>query len=237
VGLANAVDTQLAIVQETTWGVTPTTPAFKKVRITSENLVAGLTTVQSQELRPDRNITDLPLVAAAAAGGFNFELSYFTFDDILAAVLFGNWSEDSLVNGQSANMKSFTIEKRFDMGGGAYEYFRYRGMVPNTLTLNIGVDSIITGSVEFIGKREDVASALIPGATYINATTNPVLNATRDFETLSIGNDSNNYISSMDMTISNNLRSQRAVAHLEGIGVGTGSFTVTGSMTVYVTDQ
>jgi hypothetical protein len=130
-------------------------------------------------------------------------------------------------------MKSFTIEKRFDMGGGLYEYFRYRGMVPNTLTLNLGVDAIITGSVEFIGKNEDVAGSLISGATYVDATTNPVLNATRDFAMFSIGGDVQNYISSISMTISNNLRSQRAVAHLEGIGVGTGSFTVTGSMTVY----
>jgi hypothetical protein len=233
VGLANAVDTQLSIVQETTWGVTPGNPVFKKTRITGESLVAGLTTVQSQELRPDRNVPDLPLVAAAAAGGFNFELSYSTFDDLLAAVLFGNWSGNGITNGQSANMKSFTIEKRFDMGEGSYEYFRYRGMVPNTLTLNIGADSIITGSVEFIGKREDVASTLISGASYTDATGNPVLNATRDFAMFSIGGDVNNYVSNMDMSISNNLRAQRAVAHLEGIGVGTGNFTVTGSMTVY----
>jgi hypothetical protein len=237
VGLANAVDTQLAIVQETTWGVTPTTPVFKKTRITGESLVAGLTTVQSQELRPDRNISDLPLVAAAAAGGFNFELSYSTFDDLLASALFGNWSGNSLTNGQSANMKSFTVEKRFDMGGGLYEYFRYRGMVPNTVTLNLGVDAIITGAVDFIGKSEDVASSLISGATYVDATTNPVLNATRDFAMFSIGGNVNNYVSSISISIANNLRSQRAVAHLEGIGVGTGSFTVTGSMTVYFRDR
>lgn len=232
-GLANSVDTQIAAVRETEWGVTPTSPVFRKLRITGESLSAGLTTVASQELRPDRNVTDLALVAASAAGGINLEFSYGTFDDLIEAVLFGNWTGDAIVNGQSANMKSFTIEKRFDMGGGDYEYFRYAGMVPNTLTLNLGVDAIITGSMEFLGKREEADTDLMAGATYLDATTDDVLNATSDFATFSIGGDASNFVMSMDITISNNLRAQRAVAHLEGIGVGTGQFTITGSMSTY----
>ena len=231
--LANAADTQLAIVKETVWGVTPSTPTFQKMRITSESLTAGITTVASAELRPDRNVPDLPVVAASAGGGLNFEFSYATFDELLASVLFGKWQGDTLTNGQSANMQSFTIEKRFDMGGGNYEFFRYAGMVPNTMTLNLGVDSIITGSFEFVGKREEADTNLIPGATYADATTNTVLNATRDFAMFSIAGDAQNYVQSMDITITNNLRAQRAVAHLEGIGVGVGQFTVTGSMNVY----
>lgn len=231
--LANAVDTQIAIVKETTWGVTPSNPAFQKMRITGESLTAGLTTVASQELRPDRNVTDLALVAASAAGGINFEMSYSTFDMLLEALLFGNWTGNVLTNGQSSNMKSFTIEKRFDVGDGNFEYFRYAGMVPNTMTINLAVDSIITGSFEFMGKSEEAGTSLIPGASYAEPTINPVLNATRDFASFSLGGLTDCYVMSMDMTISNNLRSQRAVAHLRGIGVGTGQFSVTGSMNVY----
>ena len=231
-GLASAIDTQIAIVPETVWGVTPTSPAFRKLRVTGESLVAGLGTVESQELRPDRNVSDVSLVSASASGALNFELSYSTFDDLIAAALFGTWSGNALKNGASSNMKSFTIEKRFDLGG-SYEYFRYRGMVPNTMTLTLGVDAIITGSFEFMGAREDSAGGSLPGAIYQEATSNPVLNATGNFATLSVGGDSQNFIASMDMTVNNNLRAQRAVAHLESIGVGTGQFSVTGNMNVY----
>ena len=231
--IASAVDTQLSIAKETEWGITPSNPVFKRTRITSESLTAGLTTVASQELRPDRNVSDLPLVAASASGGFNFEFSYSTFDDILAAVMFNDWVGNSVTNGKSEKQQSFTIEKRFDMKSGSYEYFRYAGMVPNTLSLTLGVDAIVTGSVEFMGKREEADTSPILGSTYINPTTNSVLNATRDFAMFSVGGDTQHFIQSIDMSISNNLRAQRAVAHLEGIGVGTGQFTVTGAMNVY----
>ncbi|MDR1648764.1 MAG: Ig-like domain-containing protein [Synergistaceae bacterium] len=231
-GLASSIDTQIAIVPETVWGVTPSSPVFQKLRITGESLVAGLGTVESQELRPDRNVSDVALVSANASGSLNFELSYSTFDELIAAVMFGAWTRNALKNGASSNMKSFTIEKRFDLGG-SYEYFRYRGMVPNSMTLTLGVDAIITGSFEFMGVREDIAGGALFGATYQESTHNPVLNATSSFAELSIDGDSQNFIASMDMTANNNLRAQRAVAHLESIGIGTGQFSVTGSMNVY----
>jgi hypothetical protein len=232
-GLASAIDTQIAIVPEGVWGVTPDNPAFSKIRVTGESLTAGLGTVESQELRPDRNVSDVALVSANASGSLNFELSYGTFDELIAASLFGAWNSNALMNGASSNMKSFTVEKRFDLGGGVYEYFRYRGMTPNSMTLTLGVDAIITGSFEFMGLREDVSGGLLTGASYQETNANPVLNATSSFATLSIGGDSQNLIASMDLTVSNNLRAQRAVAHLESVGMGTGQFSLTGNMNVY----
>lgn len=230
---ANTVDTQLAMAKEQEWGVTPSSPIFQKLRITGESLNGNFTTVTSQELRPDRNVTDVTPVAANAGGGINIEMSYGTFDDLLAALLFNEWQGNALTNGPSENLQSFTLEKRFTTDRGTYEYFRYAGMVPNSMTLNLGVDGIITGSFDFMGKREEADSTLIPGATYQEPTTSKVLNATDDFVSFSLGGEMGNYVSSMTLTISNNLRSQRAVGHFEGIGVGTGQFAVTGSMSVY----
>ena len=234
VSLVNAVDTRLAICREVGgWGGIPPNPMFRVMRVTSESLTAGASTVSSAELRPDRNVSDLTVVSVGASGGFNFELSYGTFDDIIEAVMFGNWSGNALTNGPTLNQKSFTIEKRFDMGGGQFEYFRYLGMVPNSLTLDMGVDAIITGSVEFIGRCEEASSMAIFSATYADATTNPVLNATRDFAMFSLGGDVENYVQKLTMNITNNLRQQRAVAHVSPIGIGSGNFEVTGSIDVY----
>lgn len=235
--LANAQDTQVSYVEEPEWGVTPANPVFQVLRMTGETLTGEYGTVTSSEIRPDRNVTDLTIVSGGAGGGIAVEMSQGTFDDLIGGVLFGQWNSDALVNGESAKRRSFTVEKRFDKGGGDYTYFRYTGMIPNTLALELGVDAILTGNFEFMGREATISDALLPGQTYLPATTTEVFNATSDFEGLSIAGDETNYVQSLSINVTNNLSAQRAVGHLYNIGAATGTFTVTGSAAIYFRNE
>lgn len=82
---------QLARVTEVTIGTTPNTPSMTKVRVTGENLVYDISTVQSEEIRPDRLIPDLIQVGGRVTGGFNFELSYGAFDEEIESAMFSTW--------------------------------------------------------------------------------------------------------------------------------------------------
>lgn len=86
--MADANYASIGFIKETTWGVTPTTPRLKALRITGEDLKHEKETIQSQEVRSDRQVADLVEVGVQAAGGFEFELSYGSFTPFLTAALF-----------------------------------------------------------------------------------------------------------------------------------------------------
>jgi len=74
------------------YGVIPATPVPNTLRITGESLSFALKTEVSKEIRSDRQETDLVLTDASASGGFNFELSYNEFDDLMAAACQAAWT-------------------------------------------------------------------------------------------------------------------------------------------------
>lgn len=81
---------QLFQMPEVTYGVIPGT-ALKELRFTGESLKFNIATTQSQEIRSDRQITDLPQVGADVNGGFNFELSYNAYDDLIEGAMLASW--------------------------------------------------------------------------------------------------------------------------------------------------
>ena len=74
-------------VEETVYGTTPTNPALDQVRLTGTTLALARDSLQSEEIRDDRQITDFRLGANRVAGDINFEMSYSSFDQFLEAVL------------------------------------------------------------------------------------------------------------------------------------------------------
>jgi len=82
----------IAKVRETTFGVTPATPAFKAIRETSSSLAVNPQTVVSNEIRSDRQVPDLILTALQAGGDVAGEMSFAAMDDDLEEVLQGSWT-------------------------------------------------------------------------------------------------------------------------------------------------
>lgn len=80
----------IAYVSESTWGTTPASPSLTKIRLTGESLTHEKTTVQSEEIRDDRQISDLVEVGSQASGGIDFELSYAAMQDFFKAALFAD---------------------------------------------------------------------------------------------------------------------------------------------------
>lgn len=231
---ASASEVRLALIEETAWGVTPATPAFKTIRLTSENIQPSKNTVRSNELQPDRNVVDEIQVGRSVAGPIAFELSYATFDDLLRSLLFADWSTNKIQNGAGAGT-SFTAERRIALPAGTYEYQRFTGLVANSLSLNINSGGILTGEFGMMGKFGGRGTYIITGATYTAPNTNPVLNATSHFASINIPGLTGTVprIQSLTMNITNNIRSQNAVGSVDAIGLAPGIFEVTGTITTY----
>lgn len=79
-------------IAESAYGETPATPVFKPIRHTGMTLGVQRGSLQSEELRPDRQISDFRLGAVSVAGDITTELSFTSFDAFLEAVLMGTWA-------------------------------------------------------------------------------------------------------------------------------------------------
>lgn len=228
---ANASETRLAFVTESAFGVTPATPTFQNLRFTGESLNLDRENVVSNEIRPDRNVPDLIQVGGGASGGFDFELSYGTFDTLLESVMQNAWNADVLKNGITP--KFLTLEKTFELGA-TDSFIRYTGMAADTLSLNCAARQIVTGSFGFMGKGGSADTSIISGATYTDATTTDVLDAASSFANLTVeGVSPSPRLMSVALNITNNLRMQPEIGAIDTAGIGSGRFEVTGTIEAY----
>jgi hypothetical protein len=101
----------LSYIKETTWGTTPATAPPTEIRMTGESLSYDISNITSSEIRDDRQVTDLIQSGASMTGGFNFELSYASFDDFLAGALFSTWSAKKDTTSTVISVATLTVNK------------------------------------------------------------------------------------------------------------------------------
>ncbi len=99
--MANGSRHSMRYVAEATYGTTPATPAFKPIRHTSTTLGLSKESLQSEEIRDDRQIADFRHGAYQVGGDMNIELSFASFDDLLEATLLGTWVANTTTGSQS----------------------------------------------------------------------------------------------------------------------------------------
>lgn len=158
----------LYAIAEATYGVTPNTPAFDTIRHTGATLGITKGSFVSEELRPDRQISDMRHGTKQTGGEIQFELSYGSFDKFLEAVLCGTWTGDVLKAGTTR--RSFSVLRDFaDITTDRFEL--YTGVELNNLSLTVPVEGMVTGSFATVGKGMTIADAAPADSTYNAPTT------------------------------------------------------------------
>jgi hypothetical protein len=221
----------LRFIEEATWNTLPGTPTMAPIRFTGESLSASVENVVSAEIRDDRMVTDLIQVSRQNNGGFDFELSYGTFDLLLQGALFGTWADNVLKNGVVENF--YSIEKAFlDID----EYFLYTGMMVNGFSLNLSTGAIATGSFDFIGSTATLAQATNTASVSAATTTRP-LNCMADVATLKEGSTATVltgiHVQELSFSIANNLRPVHKITSNVLADVGVGKMDITGTLSAY----
>ena len=227
--MADTNRTSLYLLEESTFGTTPASSAWATLRPTGESLQFGITNVTSDEIRSDRNITDLVQTDATVTGDLNFELSHGSFDTLLEGCMCSAFSANVLKNGTT--LKSYSIEKKF---ADVSRYHTYKGCRVGGMNLSVASGSIVTGSFSFQGKNAIAGNSSASSGTPSAQTTTTPFNAVGNLGTLKEGGSTlSDNVMSINLTISNNLRSNTAIGTLGSTGIGLGTFEVSGSMSVY----
>ena len=87
----------LSYGKEVSYGVTPAV-AFQAIRFNSDTLGQDTETTTSQEIRSDRQVSDVIRTNLSASGDISGELSYGTYDEFIqAALLSADWTTASSI--------------------------------------------------------------------------------------------------------------------------------------------
>lgn len=178
--MASADLLRLAVVREATPGVTPATPAFQLLRATSESLSYSPETQLSNELNPDRQVTDVIVTGGQSGGDVAFELSSNPgFELLLEGCLANLWTDNQLWVGTT--LLTHTLEKRFTVDEtdidplARYEISRFVRSLVDAMTLTFTTGGPATGNATLLGGAMARADSDLAGSTYLTAGKLPVM--------------------------------------------------------------
>jgi hypothetical protein len=88
---ADTNQTTLRFIEEEEWGTVPSSGDMQELRFTGESLGIERATTVSEEIRSDRQISDLIPTKVEAAGDINIEMSYGSYDEFIRSALCNDW--------------------------------------------------------------------------------------------------------------------------------------------------
>lgn len=227
---ASGSNHSMGYVAESAYGVTPATPAFKPFRHTGTTLALSKETLQSEELRNDRQIAAFRHGNKQVGGDVNSELAFTDFDDMLEALFCGTWASDTLKVGTTR--RSFTIERRFaDIG----QHLRYKGCEVNTFNLTVQPNANVTATFGIVGQDQDPNNEEITGATY------PDVQGAGSFDsfsgTITEGGSAIAVVSQIEINLANGIEPNFVVGSDVTAQNTIGRSNLTGTLTAYFEDE
>lgn len=233
--MSDGSQAQLAYVAEATRGTTPATPAFQKIGFKSETLELARSTLKSEKLRPDRQVTGTRLGTKEVTGGFDTGgLTYGEYDPFFEGVLGGAFTADVLKNG--VTRKSFTLEKYFsDQASADNPYHRYTGVEFGGFDLDVKANAEVGCTFTALGKDMATAGAIVTGATYAAlADVEPMDSFTG---TVTEGGAVIAVVTEVQLKVDNGLKSNFVVGAKTGITPEIGMCNVTGQIVAFFEDD
>jgi hypothetical protein len=159
-------------------------------------------------------------------------------------------------DGLSSVRKSFYFEKAMEDLDPIY-YIDYSGCMVNSMTISAQASSILTGSIDFMGRTsliyKDTVSAgdgskstgdktAVVNTNIMNSVSH--VGTIRMGTTIDVGGANVNvmagagvYFQSLDFTINNNLRGVQAIGQMGNVSVSPGQLSVSGNMNAYFQDD
>src|SRR6056297_1967490 len=210
---------------EDSWASLPTTPEPLELRTTGVGVTLTKDSFQSNELRSDRQISDLRHGMFNVSGDISVELSHTSFDDIIESAMYEEWTSANTIT-TGTTEKSFTLQKTFsDIG----EYHVFPGCIVNTWNISVTPNGIITSTFNVMGETMSTGSNTLSGATAKSANS--------PFDsfsgTLAEGDSENALITSIDFSLSNNIQMLSVIGSNKTIGLVDGRSNVSGTVSAY----
>lgn len=219
-------------IKEDSSGVTPASGTLKIFRATKSGLDIKIATLQSEEIRDDAEIADFRLGTRHVEGTASAELSYETFDDLLAAALRNVFVGNSVQGG--ILRQSFTfIDYNADVPD--FPYTIYRGCEVNTIAITVAASAMVGIEFGLVGRSMEPLAALPAGLTVGSRTTSSPMDGFSG--ALTMGSSVVDVITEMAINLENGIEPRFVVGSKSSIKPGSKRRNVTGKLTAYYEDN
>lgn len=174
---ASGMQRDIAVVDEATYGTTPTTPAFKLVRVLEGSGMNGTKVGEViRQLTNHSNPIDMVQLGQDATGNYELVPSYGDAYEsfLLAAIRQSSFTTNTAWNGRVAGV-SKTIEEKIT--GTAANYLRFTGAEVEQLDISVTAREVMKSSISLQAKQASISTSAISGATYTASNTEEVYTA------------------------------------------------------------
>ena len=219
----------LSYVSEATFGTTPASPEMTEFRHTACSLVLSKTTLETEEIRSDRQIAHLLHGQKTVSGDIDFELSYGAHDVFLAGLMQSDWSSDVLKAG--VTQPSFTIERAFS---DITQYQQLTGCVIDKMRLSVRPDRLISGKFLILGKSAGITSSALDATVTAAVANDPMDSFTGSIEE---GGSSLALVAALDLNIDNNMEQAFVIGDAEANSILAGRSRISGEMVTYFENE
>lgn len=237
--MSNGSRHAMYLVAENTYGTTPTSPAMTPIRHKSTSLALSKDSLQSEELRSDRMIADFRHGNYKVGGDIAVELSYGSFDSILAAVLCGTWALQSPASGTDrlkagTTRASFSILRNFaDLESGS-PYHLFKGVEFSKMTLSVKPNAIVEMALTAIGQDMSISGSGPSGATYASPSTTAPFDSFTG--TISENGSPIAVVTELSLELDNGHAERLIVGDAQGLRPSIGRSNLKGTLTAFFED-
>ena len=224
---------QASYAVEETWAELPSSYTVYNLRVTSFGVNLGRESFASEELRSDRQTSDLRQGMDDISGDIGVELSYGAFDDLIASAMFNDWASDDTIT-IGTTQKSLRLQRHFT---DVSKYHEFPGCVVNSWSLNVEPGSMVTATFGMMGKTMETSQTLSsPVSKATNSPFDSFSGYLREGVTASSGLASSENIAvvtGIEMTLENNLEALQVVGARQAQGLAEGRANLTGTLSAY----
>ena len=229
--MANAAGSQLRTCYqvETAYATVPTVPALIKIPVKKNTLDLSTSQLVDDSLRDDRMGGDASAGMRKIGGELEWNHRYGTYDDFLANMLRGTWTNNVLKGGKV--VQSMLVEDgHTDIG----QYRHFLGLRGASMKISITPDSHVPVSMTFMGKTvsDFSGTSLVASATEVEHKP-----FTSFIGSIEEGGGPIAIVTSLEMEINNGTEESVVVFQNEISGTTDGNLLVTSKMTLKFIDD
>lgn len=229
----NNGDTRIAIVAETTKGVTPATPAFLVVdHLPGSKIAEAGDTSSSNTRKAGRTSSGQVVSGRRAEGSLQCEFKRdAAIELLLESALCGTWATNTLKGGKTD--KSFTVEQTFY--DGATPHTRRATGVQAAFSLECEFNGFATATFELLGLGIEHEATAVAGSTYAAASTKPFIRGEK-VTNVNIGGLSGIVPTKLSLSVMPEREAKGGFGSASASFIGTGKKQVEGSLTFLASD-
>lgn len=223
---AQGASSGLSYIPEVTFGTTPSTPSMLQLPFNTHSLNLSKDSLESGEIREDRQIVVHRHGNRQAGGDITVELRASDFDDLLESAFFS--SIDS-----SGVMKAGTTPKFLSIEDRATDIAQYRlftGMAVSSMSVSIQSNAMVTATFSLVGKDMTISGTSVDASPTAASSNQPF----DGFQgTIQEGGSPIAIITGLDFTLDNSMNPTFVLGSQTTPFLEYGRSRLTGTVTAY----